>query len=218
MIIKKNEKPLRIIGIPQSTITQEGAYFITGQDKFKGDFAVITPDDFLALEDKTQFQYLCMFTLDTVKRLEVIDLLDAENLDCFSYVHRSVVLYKDFEELTYDEAVNIIGKGTVISPFSSILLNSKINDHCLIETYCLLSHYSELKRNVILHSGVMIAGKTTIGENSVFNFKAAALNGLTICNNVEVGGASTITKNLDQPGRYIGSVARYVGERLPFNE
>jgi acetyltransferase-like isoleucine patch superfamily enzyme len=159
---------------------------------------------------------ICLFTLTLCDH--VLDLLDAENLDCFSYVHRSVVLYKDFEELTYDEAVNIIGKGTVISPFSRILLNSKINDHCLIETYCLLSHYSELKRNVILHSGVMIAGKTTIGENSVFNFKAAALNGLTICNNVEVGGASTITKNLDQPGRYIGSVARYVGERLPFNE
>ena len=217
MILTKNDKPLRIIGIPQSTITQEGAYFITGQDKFKGDFAVITPDDFLALADKDQFQYLCMFTLDTVKRLEVIDLLDSQNLDCFSYVHNSAVVYKDLLSSSWQEVVNTIGRGTVISPFTSVLLNSKINNHCLVETYCLISHYSELKRNVILHSGTMIAGKTTIGANSVFNFKSSAINALTICADVEVGAMSNVTKDIEKPGRYLGSVARYVGERIAFD-
>jgi UDP-3-O-[3-hydroxymyristoyl] glucosamine N-acyltransferase len=63
----------------------------------------------------------------------------------------------------------------------------------------------------------MIAGKTTIGSNSVFNFKSSALNALNICDDVEVGAISNVTKDITIPGRYIGSVARYMGERIPFD-
>jgi len=57
----------------------------------------------------------------------------------------------------------------------------------------------------------MIAGKTTIGPNCVFNFKSAALNGLSICGDIELGACSVITKDTDIPGYYLGSVARRVG-------
>lgn len=217
MILKANNKPLRIIGIPQSTITQEGEHFIRVQDGYIGDFKIITPDEFLALTNKSDYQYLCMFTLDTAKRIYIINLLDSMNLDCFTYIHNSSVLFKDLESMPYNDAIKIVGRGTFIFGFTAILLNSKIGNHCIIEAYCLISHYCELKDNVIMHSGVMIAGKTTIGANSCFNFKAAVLNAITICDDVEVGAISTVTKDITRPGRYIGSVARYVGERIQFD-
>jgi UDP-3-O-[3-hydroxymyristoyl] glucosamine N-acyltransferase len=106
----------------------------------------------------------------------------------------------------------------VISAFSTILLHAKIGKHCILETYCLVAHYSELKDNVIMHVGTMIAGKTTVGNNCLFNFKSSAINNIIICDNVEVGAFSNITKNVTMPGRYLGSVARYSGAITTFGE
>jgi len=82
----------------------------------------------------------------------------------------------------------------------------------------LIAHYSELQDNVIIHAGSMIAGKTTVGSNTVFQFKASALPGLTICQNVEVGATSTVTKNISDSGLYLGTPARRVGARREFKE
>lgn len=216
MIITKSKKPLCVIGIAQSTITQEGLYFFPKY--WKGEIVMRTPDEFMAMTNKDAFQYLIFFTLDVGKRIEIINLIESLSLDCFSIIHETVVIYKDLETTPIDEILEIIGHGTVISPYSTVLINSKIGKHCLIETYCLVSHYTELSDNVILHSGTMIAGRTKIGANSVFNFKSSALNALTICADTEVGALSNVTKDITVPGRYIGTVARYVGERISFIE
>jgi acetyltransferase-like isoleucine patch superfamily enzyme len=215
MIITSSTKPIRIIGFANSTITQEGAYFLSAE--YLGEITIITPDEFLSSTDKNNYQYLIFFTLDTEKRKEVIKVVEELNLDCLTYIHDTVVLYKDFKKLSVAEIKEFVGKGTVICPFSSVFLNAKIGNHCLVESYCLISHYVNLADNVILHSGTMIAGKTNIGSDCVFNFKSSVLSALTICNGVEVGALSNVTKNINIPGRYIGSVARYMGERIPFN-
>ena len=54
------------------------------------------------------------------------------------------------------------------------------------------------------------------GNNCELNFKSAVLNKIEICDNVEIGAISTVTKDITQSGRYIGSVARYVGPLSEF--
>jgi UDP-3-O-[3-hydroxymyristoyl] glucosamine N-acyltransferase len=215
MIIRQSDKPIKVIGFENSTITQEGVHFLSTE--FNGEITIISPDDFISLTNKNDYQYLVFFTLDIEKRKEIINIIKNQNLDCISFIHNSALIYKDLKNTPTNEIFKIIGNGTVICPFSSILLNSKLGNHCLIEAYCLVSHYCTLGDNVILHSGTMIAGKTTIGSNSVFNFKSSALNALNICDDVEVGAISNVTKDITIPGRYIGSVARYMGERIPFD-
>jgi UDP-3-O-[3-hydroxymyristoyl] glucosamine N-acyltransferase len=204
-----NNKPICLIGYDNSTITQEAKFFMSKE--FSGDIVVLSPDEFVNLNDKTIYQYGVAFTLDTEKRIQIIDIIETLNLDCIKYIHDSVVYYTD-------DPASIIGRGTFIAPHSTILLGAKIGNHCIIETYCLISHYVELKDNVQLHSGVMIAGKTTVGKNSVFNFKSTAINALTLCDNIEVGATSTITKSVTDSGYYVGSPARRIGARKIFVE
>lgn len=200
-----NDKPIRLIGFPESTMTQEIYDFISRE--YQGDMQIILPDDFIALPNKNDYQYHISFTLDIPKRLQVIDIIDSQDLDCINYLHDSVIYHAD-------DVREVIGKGTIICTHSTILLGAKIGRHCIIETYCLVAHYVTLGNNVTLHAGTMIAGKTTVGDNCVFNFKSAALNAVNICANVEVGASSTITKDVTQPGRYIGTVARFVGPTM----
>jgi carbonic anhydrase/acetyltransferase-like protein (isoleucine patch superfamily) len=214
MIITSSTKPIRVIGFPDSTITQEGIHFLSTE--YSGDLAIITPDEFLLLNHKDDYQYLIFFTKDFDKRIEIINLVEELKLDCLTYVHDSVVFYKDLKTLTCEEVKDFIGHGTVICPFSSVFLNAKIGKHCLIESYCLVSHYVEMSDNVIMHSGTMIAGRTKIGSHCEFNFKSSALNALSICEGVEVGALSNVTKDITIPGRYLGSTARFVGKRISF--
>lgn len=204
-----NNKPLCLIGFEQSTITQE-AYFFLSQE-FDGPFVTLGPEEFLALNNKDQYQYFVAFTLDINKRIEVIDTIEQLNLDCIRYMHDSCVCYtKDINR--------VLGRGSFVSPFSTLLRDSQVGKHCIIETYCLVSHYCTLGNNVLLHSGTLIAGRTRIGPNSVFNFKSGALNALDICGDIEVGAASTITKSVEVPGYYVGSPARRLSDRKVFNE
>lgn len=215
MILKKNNKPLRMIGYPQSLLTMEGIHFI--KKEYSGDFEMITPDEFLALENRNEFQYLSMFSLNASERKNILDILDFEKLDCFTFIDNSVIIYKDLANLPWEEAIKVVGYDCFLAPMSTILLDARIGNHCLIETYCLVSHYCELKDNVFLHSGTMIAGRTTIGKNCMLNFKSTVLNKITICDDVEIGAVSTVTKDITKPGKYVGSIARYVGERAPFD-
>ena len=216
MIIKKSNKPIRVIGYENSTMTQEGVHFLSTE--FSGEILVTTPEDFIGLPNKDEYQYLVFFALDTKKRKEIISIIEELQLECVSFIHNTAVIYKNLIELPMEEINKVIGHGSVICPFSSVFLNAQIGNHCLIESYCLVSHYCVLEDNVILHSGAMIAGRTRIGANSVFNFKSTALNKLTICNDVEVGALSAVTKDITKPGRYIGTIARYVGGCIEFIE
>jgi NDP-sugar pyrophosphorylase family protein len=215
MIITYSNKPLRVIGISESTITQEVLSFLPTETD--SEFALITPDEFLTLTNKQDYQYLVFFTLDRELRKQIIDIIESQELDCFSVVHDTVIVYKDLKQLNKEEMKLVIGHGTVISPFSSVMVNATVGKHCIIETYCLVSHYCTLGNNVILHSGTMIAGRTNIGNNCELNFKSTVLNALNICDDVEVGAVSAVTKDITVSGRYIGTIARYVGERIPFS-
>jgi NDP-sugar pyrophosphorylase family protein len=202
-----NEKPLRLIGFPESTMTQEIYDFMSRE--FQGDIQIILPDEFIALPNKQDYQYHVSFTLDTVKRLEVIDIVDSLDLDCIRYLHDTVVCHAK-------DITKVIGKGTIVCTYSTILLGATIGNHCIIESYCLVAHYVNMADNVTLHAGSMIGGRTTIGANCIFNFKSSAINAITVCADVEVGAASNLTKDVTVPGRYVGSVARHVGERILF--
>lgn len=215
MLIKSSDKPIKVIGFENSTITQEGVYFLSTE--FFGEITVITPDDFILLPNKHDYQYLIFFTLDIEKRKQIIKLVDELELECVTFVHDTAVIYKDLRKLSIEETRQVIGRGSVICPFSSVFLNARIGNHCLIESYCLISHYVNLEDNVILHSGTMIAGRVHVGSNCEFNFKSSVLNQITICEGVEVGALSNVTKDITVPGRYVGSIARYIGVREEFH-
>lgn len=202
-----NNKPLCLIGFANSTITQEAEFFIT--QEFSGEISIVSPDEFIACDNKDYYQYFVAFTLDIEKRIEVINIIKQQNLDCIRYIHDSCVCYTK-------DITKILGKGSFVSPFSTLLRDSHVGEHCIIETYCLVSHYCDIGDNAILHSGTMIAGRTTIGPNTVFNFKSGALNALNICGNVEVGASSVLTKDITQEGYYVGTPARRIGDRKTF--
>jgi acetyltransferase-like isoleucine patch superfamily enzyme len=202
-----NKKTIRLIGFADSTITQEANFFISSE--FSGQIEIISPEDFLHSTNKKDYSYFVAFTLDKILRQKIITVLDSQNLDCLTYIHPSVTKY-----FSDNNVINHVGAGTFIAPYSCLLWGSQIARHCIIETYCLLSHYSSIDSSTHLHAGVMIAGRTSIGKNCEFNFRSSVLNGLSIGNGIELGAMSCITKDTLNPGKYVGTPARRVGDTV----
>lgn len=202
--------PLKIIGYKESTVAQEllmatTVYF--GKGNISADVEIITPDEFMAIPDRTANRYALGFNKDQILRREITEVIHKEDLYCPTYIHSTVFA----ADTNFD---SYIGDGTFIAPYCSLMINCKIGKYCLLENYCIVSHYTNIGDNVHMHVGTMIAGKTTIGNNCVFNFRSTVLNGISICDGVEVGAASTVTKDITVPGKYVGTPARRVGDKI----
>lgn len=192
----KNDKPIKIIGFPESSITQE--YFQVFSKEGLKDLFIITPEDFKSLIHKDDYQYIIAFYLDMNLRKEICDLLDNLNLDCVTYIDDSVYIFPSSK----------VGKGCFIGYQCVICWNVIVGDHCYLDIQAGLGHDVVLGRNSIVSSRVNVAGRTKIGENCKFFFNCTVLNNLTVCDNVTLCTLSNITKDVTEPGTYIGRNAR----------
>jgi UDP-3-O-[3-hydroxymyristoyl] glucosamine N-acyltransferase len=192
----KNEKPLKIIGYSESMLTQDSMYY--GKNFVNDDVSIMTPQEFKKLQSKDDFQYFIGFALDLKEREQTIDLLDEYDSDCVTFIHETASVHEGA----------VIGKGSCVANFSTIMQGAVLGKHCFVETYCLVSHNTTIGDNCMLHSGTMIAGKTNIGKNCMFNFRSGIMNKLDICDNTVVGAFSNVTKDINTPGVYVGTPAR----------
>lgn len=193
-----NDKDFKIIGFPQSLLAQDAA--IVAKNFICSDISIVTPTEFLEIKDKNRYQYFAGFGLDLNERRQILDVLDGENLDVVSFIHDTAEIHESAK----------IGKGVVITNFSTVMQNVVVGDYCIIESYCLLAHETQFGSNCYIHAGSMIAGRTKVGNNCMFNFRSSALNRLEICDDVTVGAGSMVTKNITTPGTYVGTIARRI--------
>ena len=191
----KNDKQLLLVGYPESSLTQEIEYLM--KEEYK-DFAVVTKEEFRTIKDKDRYQYLVGFGLDLKERKDFIDELGT--LDLANYMHTSAYIAKD----------SVIEPGAMVGPYSTVMQHAHLGRHSILETYCLLSHYSVIGENSMLHSGSMIAGKSILGNNVMMNFRSTVLNKVSVCDNVVICATSAVTKNIDISGTYAGSPARKI--------
>lgn len=199
-MIIQNDKPIRFIGYNQSSLVETVLTFIPLETD--NEIEVITPETFLELPNKTDYQYLVAFCMDTKLRKQICTLIDDLNLDCVTWIHNSAIVNNTCK----------IGKGVIIGEFTSALYSTEIGNHCYIEPHCMIAHHVKLGRACVMHAGTLIAGRTTVGENCTFKFKSSAIGKVTIVDDVTIGALSNVTKDITRPGRYLGSIARYVGE------
>jgi len=199
-MIIENNKPIRVIGYPESSLT-DGAVQWFRLDS-RNEIQIITPEVFLDLPNKSDYQYFVGFSLDMNLRKSICDEIDRLELDCVTYIHDSCLVFDTCK----------IGKGVFVGSFSTMGYHSCIQNHCWIECYTLISHHVEVGKACVIHAGSLIAGRVTIGDGCTFGVKSSAINNISITNDVTVGAYSNVTKDITKPGKYVGSIARYVGE------
>lgn len=191
-----NDKPIRVIGYPQSTTTQEYINEISRSHVT----TVLLPDEFVAIKRKGDYQYIVSISKDLSERHRIVQLIDRENLDLITVISDYCILGQS--------PPPIIGAGTFIFPFCLISLGSQIGKHCVIGSYSLIGHYSAIDNNCILRPSVMVTDKSSVGKNCVLNLRSVVTNKSHVADNVTVMAFSSVTKNITESGNYIGTPVR----------
>lgn len=138
------------------------------------------------------------------------------------------------ENVTVVQPVNLygcsIGEGTFVGPFVEIQRGAVIGKKCKIQSHaficdlvtigdhCFVSHGAMFINDLFAIGGPAQGNRelwraTKIGNHVSIGTNATILP-VTICDHVVIGAGSVVTKDITEPGIYVGNPARLL-RRLP---
>jgi sugar O-acyltransferase (sialic acid O-acetyltransferase NeuD family) len=103
-----------------------------------------------------------------------------------------------------------IKEGVIICPGSILTTDIIIGRNCHINLACTIGHDTILKDYVTVSPGVNISGHVNIGEKCYIGTNTSIKEGINICSEVTVGMGAVVTKNINEPGIYVGIPARRI--------
>ena len=106
----------------------------------------------------------------------------------------------------------VVGDDVVVGAASAIdrgaIADTVVRDGVKIDNHVQIGHNCDIGEHTLLCGRVGIVGSTKIGRHCVLAGGAGVAGDgpVTICDNVQVGTVTTITRSIDRPGVYQGSV------------
>ena len=139
-----------------------------------------------------------------------------------------IVNVKFGDDVTVVNPVNLygcaIGSGVFVGPFVEIQKDVNIGDRTKIQSHTFICEMVDIGEDCFIGHGVMFINdifsrggpargnkslwrKTKIGSNVSIGSNATILP-VAICDNVVIGAASVVTRNIHIPGVYMGNPAK----------
>lgn len=139
-----------------------------------------------------------------------------------------IVNVKFGDDVTVVNPVNLygcaIGSNVFVGPFVEIQKDVNIGDRTKIQSHAFICEMVEIGEDCFIGHGVMFINdifsrggpargnkalwqKTKIGNNVSIGSNATILP-VEICDNVVIGAATVVTRNIDIPGVYMGNPAK----------
>jgi sugar O-acyltransferase (sialic acid O-acetyltransferase NeuD family) len=106
-----------------------------------------------------------------------------------------------------------IGKGSLIMSGVVINTQTKIGDHCIINTSSSIDHDNKFKNFSSCGPGVITGGNVTIGKYSYLGIGSVVKQGLKIGSSTVIGGNSFVNKNCSNNFIYYGVPIRKIRKR-----
>lgn len=141
-------------------------------------------------------------------------------LICVGDVNKREQIYNQYKGLKYFTYINnkknildnnnIIGEGSIICKGTILTTNIILGHHCHINLNSTIGHDVKIGNFVTCSPGVNISGNCNIGNNVLIGTNSAIRENIQICDNVIIGMGSVITKNITEPGIYIGVPAKKI--------
>ncbi|SIN78539.1 sugar O-acyltransferase, sialic acid O-acetyltransferase NeuD family [Sulfurivirga caldicuralii] len=103
-----------------------------------------------------------------------------------------------------------LGRGTVVMQQALVNRFAQIGMNGIINSQALVEHDVSIGDHVHVATGARINGEACIGSGCTIGSGAIVLQGIHVCDEVIVGAGSVVTRNITEPGVYVGAPARRV--------
>ena len=104
-----------------------------------------------------------------------------------------------------------LGPGTTV--FDGAVVNAGVvtGKTCVVNTNATVEHDCRLGTNVHIGPGATVSGGVTIGDHTFVGAGAVVIHGVRIVEGCLIGAGAVVTKDLTEPGTYVGTPARRIG-------
>lgn len=106
-----------------------------------------------------------------------------------------------------------IGKGVVVFPFCILYLDAVVEDNVFIQIRSYVTD-SIVKKHTMISGTVSIAGRSEIGECCNIGISTTVSSDVKVCDYVKTGAGCIVTKNITEPGTYVGVPARKIKDTM----
>ena len=103
-----------------------------------------------------------------------------------------------------------IGEGSIICAGSVLTVDIEIGKHVAINLNCTIGHNAVLQDYTTVYPGVHVSGNVTVGQCVELGTGSQIIQGKKIEDNIIVGAGSVVTKDLLEPGTYVGVPVRKI--------
>lgn len=106
-----------------------------------------------------------------------------------------------------------IGKGVVVFPNCILYLDSVIGDNVFIQVNSTVTD-SKVGKDSMISAGVMIAGRSEIGQGCNIGVSTCISSDVKLCSGVRTGAGTVVVKDIIEPGTYVGIPARKIKDTI----
>ncbi len=101
-----------------------------------------------------------------------------------------------------------VGNGVVILPGCTLDRNVVVEDNVFLNVGCVVAHDTTIRAHSFLGPHVGISGASQVGECCFVGVGATIMDHVNVCRDTLVGAGAVVTRNITQPGIYIGCPAK----------
>ncbi|MCP4914375.1 MAG: acetyltransferase [Oligoflexia bacterium] len=161
----------------------------------------INESDFLKLADENEVNVILGIgstNLNSNRDKIIEKYSNHKNIRFTTLVHPTAIISRDV----------VIGNGSYIGAGAILCPNSKVGNHCIINTGAIIEHDSIIKNYTHVACGSVCLGASTVGENSLIGANATILQACSFPGQSVLGAGSVLTKTQTEEGLYVGSPAK----------
>lgn len=136
--------------------------------------------------------------------------------------------HRDLRARVFDEVAAHVPPASVVHPSCVIDPSASIDAGSFLLPGCLVDMGASIGLNVLLHVGccvshdakvgahsffaprVALAGFVEVGKQCFIGINTTVIDGIAIGDRIQTGGGTVVTKDLAEPGLYVGAPARRV--------
>jgi sugar O-acyltransferase (sialic acid O-acetyltransferase NeuD family) len=188
IFIKNNRKVIGYFDISEKEKNPFGLKYF-GKETSESSIELIKQNDyFVAIGDNLIREKIHLFIAKMASKEPIVA------------AHPSAII----SENAYVENGVMISAGCIINPFAEIRMGTICNTGSIIEHECSVGNFSHIAPGAVLTGNVNVGERSFIGANSIVR------QGISIGSDVIIGAGTVVTKDIIEPGIYIGNPAKRI--------
>ena len=157
--------------------------------------------DYKWFNNKENIYYVCAIGNSKIRKKIVEEKINKYYIKAATLIHPSVSI---------DNKTTEIGEGTIICSHSSITVNIKIKNHCIVNLNSTIGHDVTIENYVTVYPNASISGNCALDEAVELGTGARIIQGKAVGKNAIIGAGAVVINDIEENTTNVGVPSKVI--------